>query len=688
MLVRGVGKMSVRVGVDIGGTFTDFCIFDEGTNELRTLKVLSTPDRPGDEIVRGLQELTARYGVQPSEIRYFTHGTTVGVNTVIQRKGINLCLFTTENFEDVLEMARLKTPDPYDLFSRRPVPLVTKEKVFQIRERLRADGSVESPVNENSVQRAIDGVRSVDGEGVVIAFLHAYRNADHEHRVRDLVAKYAPELSVTCSSDVWPVIREYERTVTAVIAGYVQPRIADYIASLQTALATAGVTADPMITKSNGGVMIAEAAKFDCVHTLLSGPASGVMGASHIARQTKSDSTMSLDVGGTSADVAFIHNGEPQYGVEEMVGEFPLHVPTVAVTSIGSGGGSIAWVDGQGVLKVGPESAGSSPGPACYGLGGERPTLTDAFAVCGFLGADELGYGAVSMRPELAHNAVEGIASAIGRDKFGAAEAIINIAVSHMYLEVSKLASRYGFDLRDFTLQAFGGAGPMIACFVARELGMRRIVVPLAPGVLCAFGGLVADVKNDFIRTVYRDLNDDLAPLLASEFVTLGGRAATWLRDEQRFDGEATLTYSADMRYRGQAFEIDTLLEQSWVAEGRLDRIADAFHAEHERVFGHADQDAGVQVINLRLVIAGSPPKPEFAPVPPSTDAPVPASNTEIHCDGAVQQADVFDRANLHPGQRIDGPAIIRQDDCTTCILDGFSGVIVETGDLVITMED
>ena len=680
--------MSLRVGVDIGGTFTDFCFFDEDSNALRTLKVLSTPDRPGDEIVRGLKELTARYGVQPSEIGYFTHGTTVGVNTVIQRKGINLCLFTTENFGDVLELARLKMPDPYDLFSRRPVPLVTKEKVFQIRERLRADGSVETPVEEASVQRAIDGVRSVGGEGVVIALLHAYRNADHEHRVRDLLAKHAPDLSVTCSSDVWPVIREYERTVTAVIAGYVQPRIADYLASLQAALAAAGVSAAPMVTKSNGGVMSAEAAKSACVHTLLSGPASGVMGASYIARRTASESTMSLDVGGTSADVAFIHGGEPQFGVEEMVGEFPLHVPTISVTSIGSGGGSIAWVDGQGVLKVGPESAGSSPGPACYGLGGERPTLTDAFAVCGYLGADELGYGAVRMRPDLAHEAVAGIAHAIGRDVAAAAEAIINVAVSQMYLEVSKLASRHGFDLRDFTLQAFGGAGPMIACFVARELGMRRIIIPLAPGVLCAFGGLVSDVKSDFIKTVYRELDDELAPLLKLEFGALGDRALAWLRDEQSFDGEAVLTYSADMRYRGQAFEIETILEQSWIVEGRLERIADAFHDEHERVFGHADHEAGVQVINLRLVVAGRPPKPEFAPLPPSTDAPGPAARAEIHCDGGVQRAGIFDRPNLHPGQRIEGPAIIRQDDCTTCILADFSGTVAETGDIVITMKD
>ena len=305
-----------------------------------------------------------------------------------------------------------------------------------------------------------------------------------------------------------------------------------------------------MITKSNGGVMSAALGKTQCAQMLLSGTAAGVIGASHVARMTGAANTMSIDIGGTSADVAFIRDGTPQYGIGEMIGEFPIYIPTVSVTSIGEGGGSIAWVDAQGVLKVGPESAGSDPGPACYGKGGTRPTITDAFCVCGFLGQADLGYNAVRIDRDKAVEAVGSVAAQLGREVTETAEAIIRVAVSGMYLEVSKLVSRYGIDPREFTLQAFGGAGPMLACFVARELGMTQVSVPTAPGVLSAFGGLIADIKNDFISTVYCDL-DTGRDTLREEFGRLRDDAMAWLREEQGFEGPATLLYTADMRYRG-----------------------------------------------------------------------------------------------------------------------------------------
>ncbi len=676
--------MSYRIGVDIGGTFTDFCAFDEVSRAVHTLKVLSTPDRPGQEVVHGLSALNERYGIAPEDVSYFTHGTTVGVNTVIQRKGVNLCLFTTKNFEDVLEVARLKMPDPYDLFSRRPVPLVTKEKVFQIGGRILADGSEDEPVDEASVRVAIAGVRAVGGEAIVVALLHAYRNADHEHHVRDIVQAEAPDLAVICACDVWPVIREYERTVTAVVAGYVQPRVADYLTALEDSLAGAGVPAQPMITKSNGGVMSAALGKTQCAQMLLSGTAAGVIGASYVARMTQSANTMSIDVGGTSADVAFIRDGAPQYGVGEMIGEFPIHIPTVSVTSIGEGGGSIAWVDGQGVLKVGPESAGSHPGPACYGKGGTRAAITDAFCVCGFLGQAELGYNAVNVDTELARRAVGEIAEQLGLGVQETAEAIIQVAVSGMYLEISKLLSRYGIDPREFTLQAFGGAGPMLSCFVARELGMQRVVVPMTPGVLSAFGGLIADIKNDFIKTVYCDL-DTATDVLRVGYGKLRKAATTWLRDDQSFEGEATLLYTADIRYRGQSFEIETILQESWIEDGNLAEIAAAFHAEHARVYDHADEEAPVQIINLRLVIVGAAPEPELNQLETSSVKPAPIGEIDVFYDGAAHKAGLYDRASLLAGQSIEGPAVVQQDDCTTCILGGYNAEIDPYGNLLIS---
>ncbi len=680
--------MSLRVGVDIGGTFTDFCVFDEDSGALHTLKVLSTPERPGEEVLTGIREIERRHGVSPDQISYFTHGTTVGVNTVIQRKGINLCLFTTEHFEDVLEVARLKMPDPYDLFSRRPVPLVTREKVFPIPGRMLFDGSEDMPLDEDAVKAAIAGVRAVDGEGIVVSLLHSYRNPVHERRVMEIVRAEAPDLFVVSSFEVWPIIREYERTVTAVVAGYVQPRVSHYLGSLQAALREAGVGAEAMITKSNGGVMTAEAGKSQCAQMLLSGTASGVIGACQVARMADVENALSLDIGGTSADVAVVRAGEPQYGVGEMIGEFPIHIPTVSVTSIGEGGGSIAWIDPHGVLKVGPESAGSTPGPACYGNGGDRPTITDAFVVCGFLGEMgpemKLGYGEVTMRKDLAEAAIKTVAEPLSMSIEDTAEAIIKIAVSGMYLEVSKMVSRYGIDPREMFLVAFGGAGPMLACHVARELNMRRIVVPMTPGVLSAFGGLIADIKNDFIQTVYLDLDESTAGIIKDGFTALRQAALSWLREEQGFEGEATLLFSADMRYRGQSYEIDTLVE----ADGDIAAMAAAFHAEHERLYEHADREAPVQVINLRLVVVGEPPKPALARLEDAVGDVAAIGKVEVHTGGQRLQADIYRRGDLGAGHRFQGPAIVSQDDCTTCVLDGFTVTVDGHGNLIIEAED
>jgi N-methylhydantoinase A len=679
--------MTYRIGVDIGGTFTDFCVFDEESGAMHTLKVLSTPDRPGQEVIDGVAALGERYGVVPSEIDYFTHGTTVGVNSVIQRKGIKLCLFTTAEFEDVLEVARLKMPDPYDLLSRRAPPLVSRDKVFGIRERMLFDGSIDQPLDEDSVLEAIARVRQVGGDGVVVSLLHAYRNPAHERRVAEIIRAEAPDLSVTCAGDVWPVIREYERTVTAVVAGYVQPRVAHYLSAFQDALKSAGVPAEPMLTKSNGGVMTAELGKTECAQMLLSGTASGVIGAASIAIGTNSAAAMSLDIGGTSADVAIIRDGAPQYGVGEMIGDFPIHIPTVSVTSIGEGGGSIAWVDPQGVLKVGPESAGSTPGPACYGLGGERATITDAFVVNGFLGASALGYSAVQLDVDKARNAIEAIAGQIGLSCEDTAEAIIRVAISGMYLEVSKLVSRHGIDPRELDLIAFGGAGPMMACFVARELGMRRVVVPMTPGVLSAFGGLIADVRNDFIRTIYADLEEEVTGKLQEALIELQKRALHWLKDEQGFNGEPILKVSADMRYRGQSYEIDTPLERAWIEDGNIDALVSAFHLEHTRLYEYADEAAPLQIINLRLIISGVPPKPEISPLETSDAPPSPIGQTPVYCDGEERQADIYQRGDLRAGQSFNGPAIVAQDDTTSCILEGFRVEVDALGNLILNLE-
>ena len=674
--------MTYRIGVDIGGSFTDFAVFDEVSRSLQSLKVFSRPDEPGAEVMEGIRLLGERYGIAPDQISYFTHGTTVGINTVIQRKGLKLALFTTEHFRDVLELARLKIPDMYNLLSKRPAPLITRDLVFGIPGRMNADGSEISALDEAVLAAAVAGAQAANAEGILISFLHSYRNSAHELAAKAVVQRLAPELPVFCSSETWPIIREYERTITAAIGAYVQPRVAHYLGSLQQALKDAGVPAEPRLTKSNGGVMTAEQGKQECVQMILSGTASGVIGASHVAAISKIPRCMSLDIGGTSADVAVILNAEPQYGVGERIGDFQIFIPSVSVSSIGEGGGSIAWVDKLGVLKVGPESAGSRPGPACYGRGGTRATITDAFAACGLIGLSTLGYAAVTIDQGRARIAVGELAGKIDRSIEQTAEAIINIAISGMFQEVSALGSRFGIDPRDFACLAFGGAGPMMACFLARELGMKEVVVPPTPGVLSALGGLIADLKSDFISTVYVELGPQSGEQIETSYQALEARAETWLRDDQGYTGTYRITRSADLRYRGQSFEIDTPVQKS----GDWRSMADSFHGEHERVYGHADRSAPVQAIALRVVITGVVDKPEFPrfelePGP----APV-AGHAEVWLDGAFCTATTYRRRDLRAGQSFVGPAVVLQDDCTTVVPSGFDVHVDEYTNLRIIL--
>lgn len=676
--------MSLRIGVDIGGSFTDFAVLDEQTREVRTLKVFSRPDSPGSEVVAGMKGLVDRYGIAPRDVAYFTHGTTVGVNAVIQRKGLRLALVTNAGFEDVLEIARLKIPDMYHLMSLRPKPLIPRDRVFGVKGRLTAAGAEEEQLDEADVLRVLQRIIDADCEGVVVSLLHSYRNPDHERRVKEIIGRARPGLFVSCSHEVWPIIREYERTSTAVIGAYVQPKVAHYLTELQAALARTGVSAPLKVTKSNGGVMSAEKGKTNCVQMILSGTASGVIGAAYIAEQCGIENCMSLDVGGTTADVALITGGQPQYASGELIGDFQIHIPSVSVTSIGDGGGSIAWVDSHGVLKVGPHSAGSSPGPVCYRRGGDRPTITDAFALMGVLGHGDLGYNSVTIDVAAARGALSGLADRLGHTVEKAAEAIVRVSASGMYAGVCRLVSRFGIDPRTFTLLPFGGAGPMLACYLARELEMPRIVVPTAPGVLSALGGLIADTKNDFVKTTYYELDAETLSALRADAKELERTARAWMAEQTGSSEHAQIQVSADMRYRGQSFEIDTPLPVSLLESEDLAGVRQAFHAGHARLYGHSDSNAQMQVVALRLVITARTPKPALKRLQAGDQAPVPRQFTKAWLDGAWHDVPVYARASLLAGQRFVGPAIVTQDDATTCVLPGFTGEVDPYGNLVL----
>jgi len=464
-----------KIGVDIGGTFMDFCALETNSGRVASLKVLTTPDDPGAELVTGLALLAERDGLEPACVSRFVHGTTVGINTIIQRKGAKLALVTNAGFEDVIELARLRMPDMYSLFCHRPDPLISRDLILGIPARLRADGSESQAPDFAALASGLARLQAQGVEGVIVSLLHSWRNPAQEAAVKAEIARLAPDLFVFTSAEVWPVVREYERTSTAILNGYVHPRVAGYLTALEARLAQQGVPAVALLTKSNGGLMNAAQGRRDCVSMLLSGTASGVIGAAYLARQAGENRILTLDIGGTSADFALIIDGAPQFGSGELIGEFPLHIPSVSVSSIGIGGGSIASVDDQGVLRVGPESAGSTPGPACYGRGGTRATVTDAMAVCGWLGHSDMAYGQLRMDVDLARAVVGELATKLGRSLEATAQAILDVAVSEMFVEVEKLASRAGVDPRDFTLMPFGGGGPMLGAFLARDLGLKRV---------------------------------------------------------------------------------------------------------------------------------------------------------------------------------------------------------------------
>jgi N-methylhydantoinase A len=674
--------MGWRIGVDIGGTFIDFCALDEATREMHTLKVLTTPAEPGREVMEGVALLQQRHGLDPAEVTGFVHGTTIGINTVIQRKGATLALLTNAGFEDVVELARLRMPEMYSLFCQRPEQLIPRDRIFGVAGRILADGSEAEALDAEGVRRAALAARAKGAAGIIVSFLHAWRNQAQEQAAKAIIRDAAPDLFVFCGGEIWPVIREYERTTTGILNGYVHPRIDRYLASLEAALAARGITAPPMITKSNGGIMGVALGRTACVSMLLSGTAAGVMGAAFLARQAGVADLLTLDIGGTSADVALILGGEPQFGTGEMIGEFPLHVPSVSVSSIGDGGGSIAWVDGFGMLKVGPESAGSMPGPACYGRGGDRPTITDAMAVSGFLGHVPLAYSSVSMDRARAAAVVGDLAAKLGRGLEQTAEAIVEVSISSMFAEVNKLIARYGVDLRDFTLLPFGGAGPMLGCLLARELGIARVMIPRRPGVVSALGGLIADVKNDFIRTLFLDIDDAHLSDFQAALADLRAQAERWLRDDQKFAGPSSIRLSADMRYHGQSFEIEAALEPGWITQGDLAALRGAFHRQHHAIYDFHDEAAPVQLVNLRLVILGATAPPAMPEQPRIAGAPQAERIVQVWYDGAWHAMPLFLRDALRHGHAFDGPAIVAQEDATTCIPPGFAATVDAHGNL------
>ena len=674
-----------RLGIDIGGTFTDFSILDETSGELTGFKSPTIPGDPARGVLDGVRALVSERGLDPAAIAYLVHGTTIAINTVIQRNGASLGLLVTAGFGDLLEIQRLRLASPVNFTATRPLPLIPRYRVAEVTERILADGAVDTELDHAGLLR--EATRLVEREGaqsLVVSFVNAYRTPAHEAEARKVLAERFPGLLVTCSHEVWPQIREYERTMVAILSAYVRPRVDQYLEQLERELGRAGVRVPLYITKSNGGVTTARDARQATAETMLSGPASGVIGATAVCGRAGYRDLITFDMGGTSADIALVRDGQPVYSTDEIVGDFPIVMPVVGVSSIGAGGGSIAWLDSVGVLKVGPQSAGADPGPACYGRGATVPALSDAFLLCGFLNPDNFVGGRLRLHSDKAAMAMQPLGAALGLDVDATAEAVIEVATASMYAAFSNVLARHGLDPRDFALVAFGGAGPIEACFLAQEFHIPRVIVPPSPGTLCAQGAMMADLKSDYVKTIHRKLSTISGKLLAAECAELTARARRWLTEEAPAVATSAIAYSADLRYVGQAFQIEVPIEPAWLDESGTERMRAAFHDRHERLYAHADRGADVELIDLRATITGATPKPELKAVPAGQGPAKPAGRRVIHYRKQRYESAVYHRRDLLAGQHLDGPAIVEQEDTTTLVPAGFRASVDAFGNLVI----
>ena len=589
------------IGIDIGGTFTDITVEEIASGRRWDFKTPSVPANPSLAVVNGLH-LAERANIPPDKIDYFSHGTTIGLNTILERRGADVALLVTEGFRDVLELARLRVPVPWDFHSRRPRPLIPRERVIAVPERISYVGAVERPLDAEAVARVVAEVGALNAQGVAICLLHAYCNPQHERALEKALRAAYPDLYVVCSADVWPQMREYERAMVALMNAYIRPSMVRYLDLLEQALRKENVPARPYLMRSNGGLMAIAAARDLPIHTVMSGPAAGVTGAAQIGQRAGFGDLLTLDIGGTSADVGVVRRGVVMSNSEEHVGDFPLITPTIGISSIGAGGGSIAWLDGMGVLKIGPRSAGAQPGPACYDKGGTEPTLTDAFLICGYLNPAEFAGRDVPLSVERAVQALSPLATVLGLAVGDAAKAVVDVALAMMYAELSGVFERNGLDPREFALVPFGGAGPVVGCIVAEQAHIGRLLVPPSPGTLSAWGALHADVMSDFIASLHCEDDADAQRKLLGARDELLATGEAWLKRDAPGVDAVQRSYTADMRYAGQSYEIDVRIPESW----KLGDLIEAFHRQHELVYRHADPRAPVEVTAVRLRVRAS----------------------------------------------------------------------------------
>ena len=675
-----------RIGVDVGGTFTDVVTVSDGS--IHVSKTPSTPDSPDEGVVDGLERTREGADVSYGDVGFFAHGTTVATNAVLEREWAPTVLVTTEGFRDVLEIGRQARPDIYDFDVTKPVPIVERDRRYEVTERLDERGRVEVPLDEGSVRDVAAAILETDVESVAISLLFAFENAEHERRVEEVLREEGVEGSYSLSSGVLPEIREYARPLATALNAALKPVMDSYIGRLESAMGEREIPTTLQIMQSNGGIIGAKRARERPINTLLSGPAAGVQGAAHVAGLQGVEDVLTMDMGGTSCDVSLVRGGEPVVSTEVDVGDYPVGVPMISVHTIGAGGGSIAWIDAGGALRVGPRSAGADPGPVCYGRGGEEPTVTDAQLLLGRLDPDAfLSEDLEADVDRVVRVVTERIADPLGMSVEEAAQGILDVANANMERALRVVSVERGHDPREFGLVAFGGAGPLHATSLAADLDVPRVIVPRTAGVLSALGLLITDLVHDFSTSMIRRIEEVSPEDLEPVFEGFEEEASDRLAGEGLDDDRIEIERAVDLRYVGQSFELTVPLSGALTAETIEDATA-RFHERHEGRYGHASPDEPVELVTVRLRARGLVETPTLAAAVTDGD-PEDAIRDEraVVYDGESRQTAVYARERLPVDSTIDGPAIVEGPESTVVILpeqsatvDGYGTITVEVG--------
>jgi N-methylhydantoinase A len=682
--------MAYRLGVDVGGTFTDlFLVNDSDGGAQFRVKTPSTPADPSQGVLSGVGRICDEAGIDVSELRNILHGTTVATNAVLESKGARVGLITTQGFKQILHLARSQTPGPLAgwIIMIKPDPPASLADTREAVERMDARGATVVPIDEQQVSEIVRDLVESGVESLTVGLINSYVNPAHEERIGAIVERLYPGFPVTLSAHVLPEFREYERTLTACMNSYVRPRVASYVNHLQSELNAIGAKAEVNLLRSDAGLMTIAEATRNPIYGILSGPSGGVAGALYVAGKAGFENILTFDMGGTSTDVALCQNGEPTIGRETSIGHFRIKVPSVNVHTVGAGGGSIAHVpELTKALRVGPQSAGADPGPAAYGRSGTEPTVTDANVVLGHLPPRLLG-GEMKLDVGAARAAVQQVAAAMGLGSVEeAAEGILAIVNENMAGALRLVSVQRGHDPREFALVAYGGAGPLHANAVAEIMGSFPVLVPPAPGLLCAIGDLVADFRDEFAQTYIRVLPEADQDEVASILESLGERAKAFLDGEGIELDRQHIAYTADMRYHRQGYEIPVSIDPADVRANGLGGLEERFNALHEQLYGFRMHDTQAEIVNLRAVGAGSVPKPELPTGEPGA-ADASGAVVEEHAitfKGEQVPTRIYDRAKLAPGMRFDGPAIVTEFDSTTVVLPGYAAEVDQNFNILI----